>query len=695
MKAWKLLIAPLAFLLVVCLQINALAGPQPVTAGFGSGQNPHVTVNEDVDVAGATNAVYVQAYAPAEVQDKSASAKINGNVTIVNTNPISGVYAEGRNGDATIEVTGNVNAKSNDTARGIETWGHAYDGGGKAIIKVKGNVVAESMTYATGIDSYYGTVDVKGNVTANNTSDGYSSCGISAYYDDSIKVGGDVTAVSPSYTTGVDAWTDRITTINVAGGVFATGKDAAGLYLETFENDDNQNSELYVTVGKGVTATSPSTNEEDYNQSPSRAIMFCNQGDLLKADITGDVVAKSKLGNAVGIITAHNEELEGPFSTGTSQILVHGNVISDGAGVALDTLGENTNVDILVEEEIKAKKIGVFVRESEYAEPHANGQTKLTVWKIQKNKDGNVAETISGAAEDFEKEINYIIKVDQPSAGGTINIVGDNGAALRTEHGFAVAHEGDKLIVKPNLDANTVIAAAYNGTQALAKDSDGNYFLTVPKGGGVDLHFEIKNIRKQDEPKVSPVKKADSEIGLEKGVSVNGQKLKIILQDPYKVLPEGVQLRVRYIEPGTARYNELLAQLDDTHKVENLMFFEIELYNAKGEKISGEIAGKVRLLMQIPDGWDKKDLEAVLVMSHADIEFEESVVTIDGVDYLAFWTDHFSPYGIIDTMSDADGKSPATGDQSFKRISLFSIVSIFLAFFAFVVFKRKEENDIA
>jgi hypothetical protein len=157
------------------------------------------------------------------------------------------------------------------------------------------------------------------------------------------------------------------------------------------------------------------------------------------------------------------------------------------------------------------------------------------------------------------------------------------------------------------------------------------------------------------------------EIGVgENKVNLNGQKLKIILQDPYKVLPEGVQLKCQSIEPGSARYNELLAHLDDTHKVENVAFFEIELYNAKGEKISGEIAGKVRVLLQIPDGWDKKELEAVLVMAGADSEFEESVITIDGTDYLAFWTNHFSPYALIETATEKEEKeSPSMYDERY------------------------------
>ncbi|MBR0412656.1 MAG: hypothetical protein IJI47_03720 [Eubacterium sp.] len=193
----------------------------------------------------------------------------------------------------------------------------------------------------------------------------------------------------------------------------------------------------------------------------------------------------------------------------------------------------------------------------------------------------------------------------------------------------------------------------------------------------------------------------------ENEANFNGQKLKLILQDPYKVLPEGTKLNGSLVESGSVRYNELLAQLDDTHKVENVAFFELELYNAKGEKISGEIAGKVRILMQIPDGWDKNDLQAVLVMSGTDVEFEESIITIDGVDYLAFWTNHFSPYALVDVKTDKDSESttksktngtstdtnktsPATGSSDYKLMSALA-VSASAAFITFVATQRKRK----
>ena len=182
----------------------------------------------------------------------------------------------------------------------------------------------------------------------------------------------------------------------------------------------------------------------------------------------------------------------------------------------------------------------------------------------------------------------------------------------------------------------------------------------------------------------------------------NGQNLKIILQDPYKALPDGTTINSTSVKPGSARYNDLMAQLDNTHKTENIALFELELFNAKNEKISGEITGKVRVLMQIPDGWDKNDLEAVLIMDGADKVFEESIITIDGVDYVAFWTNHFSPYALIDVLTtkadesvsdskkkDASKTSPATGNSDFGLISALAAVSASAVIFIFLIIERK------
>ncbi len=178
------------------------------------------------------------------------------------------------------------------------------------------------------------------------------------------------------------------------------------------------------------------------------------------------------------------------------------------------------------------------------------------------------------------------------------------------------------------------------------------------------------------------------------GVNYNEKTLNIILQDPYKVLPDGTTIEGTPSQPGDKRYNELMAQLDNTNNIERLAFFELELFDAQSKSISGKIGGSVRVLIQIPDGWDKNDLEAVLIMTGADSDFEESVITIDGVDYLAFWTDHFSPYALIDKKTAKENKktSPATGNSDFVLISALAAVSASAVIFIYLIIERKRKK---
>ena len=203
--------------------------------------------------------------------------------------------------------------------------------------------------------------------------------------------------------------------------------------------------------------------------------------------------------------------------------------------------------------------------------------------------------------------------------------------------------------------------------------------------GATTAAYECAVCRKEE------VKRFDSSAN---SIKYNGQNLSFILQDPYKVLADGTKLSGKLITPASARYGELYSQLDNTlkNKIENIAFFELDLVNGRGENINGEIPGNVRILMQIPDGWDKDDLQAVLVMAGTDVEFEESVITIDGIDYLALWTNHFSPYAMIDTVSASDKTSPATGNQEIELLSAIIAASFSAIMIIYLASNKKRKS---
>ena len=79
----------------------------------------------------------------------------------------------------------------------------------------------------------------------------------------------------------------------------------------------------------------------------------------------------------------------------------------------------------------------------------------LTAWRIIPNINGDVVELDYYSSrhpemkEEFEKKIMYIIKVEQPTGGGTISVSDKDGNALATSHDYEVANEGDIVKINP------------------------------------------------------------------------------------------------------------------------------------------------------------------------------------------------------------------------------------------------------
>ena len=66
------------------------------------------------------------------------------------------------------------------------------------------------------------------------------------------------------------------------------------------------------------------------------------------------------------------------------------------------------------------------------------------------------------------------------------------------------------------------------------------------------------------------------------------------------------------------------------------------------------LASNVELLFEVIEGLDASDLQIVLAQLGDDIQFEESLVNIDGAQYVGVWTNHFSPYTLFDELSDEE-----------------------------------------
>ena len=168
---------------------------------------------------------------------------------------------------------------------------------------------------------------------------------------------------------------------------------------------------------------------------------------------------------------------------------------SEENGIVLDDEG---NFDILITGTLETGGTPVLISDSVTPE-----NVSITVWKIdgavkdEKGEEHVVAEGTPGeeqkkiteASSKVEESIHYIIRVE-PSQEDIIGLSG-----TEKVHGYDTATEGSTVTLKVKVPDGYTLTGAYNGEGekiALEKDPDGNYYVEVPRGGGVYLSVELE-----------------------------------------------------------------------------------------------------------------------------------------------------------------------------------------------------------
>ena len=172
---------------------------------------------------------------------------------------------------------------------------------------------------------------------------------------------------------------------------------------------------------------------------------------------------------------------------------------SEENGIVLDDEG---NFDILITGTLETGGTPVLIRVT----PE---NVSITVWKIdgavkdEKGEEHVVAEGTPGeeqkkiteASSKVEESIHYIIRVE-PSQEDIIGLSG-----TEKVHGYDTATEGSTVTLKVKVPDGYTLTGAYNGEGekiALEKDPDGNYYVEVPRGGGVYLSVELEKDEDHD-----------------------------------------------------------------------------------------------------------------------------------------------------------------------------------------------------
>ena len=179
-----------------------------------------------------------------------------------------------------------------------------------------------------------------------------------------------------------------------------------------------------------------------------------------------------------------------------------GNITAKDAGIVLEGAGE---FDILVAGTLKTQGTPILIDKSVNPD-----NVSITVWKIEepvqaggKNEkhvvlEGKLgeAQAVTNASKKVEAGIRYIIKIE-PSQEELINLEG-----TEKSHGYNTAKEGETVTLKISVPDGYKLVGAYNGDGdkvPLKKDDQGNYYVVVPKAGGVYLSAEFEEDSDDDD----------------------------------------------------------------------------------------------------------------------------------------------------------------------------------------------------
>ena len=273
-------------------------------------------------------------------------------------------------------------------------------------------------------------------------------------------------------------------TIEEGGVTSVSGQDGA-----VFALSDDGNVQL--SIGGEITAT-------DSETLPGEAIgvslVTKEEGTLsaeLDGDITATVINETEDSSATGLLVTN----EG----GTLEVTVSGDITASGAeeNIGIDiqaAAGQKT--DILVDGTVTASDAAVVLVTPE---TQIGENVTLTVWELVPNENGVVVtRTDEGKGgqpvedEAAEKAVQYIIRIRQDQQ----DLISAEGTTSYKDH--QVAHEGDTITLKLNIPSGCEITGAFGDVDQLvllSKDADGNYFLTVPRGGAVELSVTMKDLR--------------------------------------------------------------------------------------------------------------------------------------------------------------------------------------------------------
>ncbi len=197
-------------------------------------------------------------------------------------------------------------------------------------------------------------------------------------------------------------------------------------------------------------------------------------------------------GNVEGLDAGLGIRPSGDLGKGEVVISVDGDVtardVAIGKGIKYSGTADTSNV--IVKGTVTGGMYGIVSNVSDPSYHPDFGVNNLIVWAISAPSYDNlvVKEVSAGSFEtddDYAKKINYIIK-----HADNVLPKKENGTELDTNFNLPVAKEGDKIIVDTPYDGISINKAFNNGVEITTKDENGNFYVVVERGGGINLTIE-------------------------------------------------------------------------------------------------------------------------------------------------------------------------------------------------------------
>ena len=310
-----------------------------------------------------------------------------------------------------------------------------------------------------------------------------------------------------------------LTLLFAVSTVWAFAEDQA---VEVKATDDQEesvkvNNDISTDTKDAVTVTADGDGSKaeaeingDVESGEGHGVVVSADGGSASVDVKGDIKAdedgidaKADNGGSVTVNVDGNvksEEdggIDAAADNGSSvEINVDGDVTSESeSGLDLKVSG-GAAIDVAVTGTIEGKESGIITNAGT---PGCDGEVNVTAWKIKVNKDKDGKEYVAldydkKINREFEKTINYIIKIKDPDY---ISLPG----MKKGKYGYT-AHEGEEILVKLDVPDGYNLKHVYQDEDReleVIKGRDGNYYVKIPKGGGVILSVDIEKQRRREE----------------------------------------------------------------------------------------------------------------------------------------------------------------------------------------------------